>query len=433
MVKIKQADQLKNPDARILFAPIDLSARLNEYAIVAEGLHTGDYPRFGRKYWELPSINRGWAFQQGGSDDHGGGGGCEHVIFWEDGNGVLMDFVKTRLKSEVTTMWIKGREVWSKRGVAVSTMSELKHGLYHGELFTHGIVAIVPHDERHGAAILAYVDEAEFRRNVRLLDQKVSVARGTFENLPFDLSRWEEVAARRYPQGLPEPESDDPTQWLFHGRPEASTAPLQVAVARLLGYRSPPELDGAIRLSSSGARASRAMRGVAASLGRGRHRLHAVCAWRAPAAERLRALLAAAFGDEWSPAKEADLLAEVGYAGKSLEQWLRDGFFEQHCQLFHQRPFVWQIWDGRKDGFSALVNYHRLDRANLEKLTYTYLGDWIRAAARGGSRRHGGSRPSPRRRAGAAEEARADPRGRGAVRHLRSLEAARGAAARLGA
>jgi hypothetical protein len=23
------------------------------------------------------------------------------------------------------------------------------------------------------------------------------------------------------------------------------------------------------------------------------------------------------------------------------------------------------------------VNYHRLDRANLERLTYTYLGDWI--------------------------------------------------------
>jgi hypothetical protein len=97
-----------------------------------------------------------------------------------------------------------------------------------------------------------------------------------------------------------------------------------------------------------------------------------------PAAERLRALLAAAYGEGWSPAKEADLLAEVGYAGKSLEQWLRDGFFEQHCQLFHQRPFVWQIWDGKKDGFSALVNYHRLDRANLEKLIYTYLGEWIR-------------------------------------------------------
>ncbi len=35
-----------------------------------------------------------------------------------------------------------------------------------------------------------------------------------------------------YPDGLPEPWSDDPTQWLFEGRPEVSTSPLQVAVGR---------------------------------------------------------------------------------------------------------------------------------------------------------------------------------------------------------
>ena len=62
----------------------------------------------------------------------------------------------------------------------------------------------------------------------------------------------------------------------------------------------------------------------------------------------------------------------------NLEDWLRDAFFEQHCKLFHNRPFIWHIWDGRKDGFHALVNYHRLDYANLQKLTYSYLGDWIR-------------------------------------------------------
>jgi hypothetical protein len=49
----------------------------------------------------------------------------------------------------------------------------------------------------------------------------------------------------------------------------------------------------------------------------------------------------------------------------------------QHCELFHQRPFVWHIWDGLRDGFSALVNYHKLDHKNLETLIYTYLGDWI--------------------------------------------------------
>jgi len=103
----------------------------------------------------------------------------------------------------------------------------------------------------------------------------------------------------------------------------------------------------------------------------------------APAHERLTALLADAFGAEWSAAKLASLLSDVDFAGKSLDDWLRDGFFAQHCELFHQRPFIWHIWDGRRDGFHAFVNYHRLaapngeGRRTLEKLIYTYLGDWI--------------------------------------------------------
>ena len=45
---------------------------------------------------------------------------------------------------------------------------------------------------------------------------------------------------------------------------------------------------------------------------------------------------------------------------------------------------MWHIWDGRKrDGFHALVNYHKLaegkgkGRKLLGSLTYSYLGDWI--------------------------------------------------------
>jgi hypothetical protein len=71
------------------------------------------------------------------------------------------------------------------------------------------------------------------------------------------------------------------------------------------------------------------------------------------------------------------LLAGVDFKDRDLADWLRDGFFEQHCRLFHNRPFIWHIWDGRKDGFSALVNYHELNAANLDKLIYTYLGNWI--------------------------------------------------------
>ncbi|UVO16608.1 BREX-1 system adenine-specific DNA-methyltransferase PglX [Stutzerimonas stutzeri] len=82
-----------------------------------------------------------------------------------------------------------------------------------------------------------------------------------------------------------------------------------------------------------------------------------------------------------APQHRNQLLEQVG--AKSLDAWLRDKFFEQHCKLFHHRPFVWHVWDGLKDGFSSLVNYHKFTRANLEQLIYTYLGDWIRTQQHG--------------------------------------------------
>ena len=145
--------------------------------------------------------------------------------------------------------------------------------------------------------------------------------------------------------------------------PEMSTAPLQVAVGRLLGYRWPeqPESD--------------ALDGFGDSDG-------IVClpsvAGESPAADRLEHLLVAAYGDRWSPSLASNLLADAGSKNKKLSEWLRDDFFKQHCALFQHRPFVWHIWDGRPDGFAVLVNYHRVTRKTLERLTYVYLGtDWV--------------------------------------------------------
>ena len=77
-----------------------------------------------------------------------------------------------------------------------------------------------------------------------------------------------------------------------------------------------------------------------------------------PAVDCLRKVLRAAFGSDWSTSFESKLLTEAGARpGTSLDDWLRDGFFEQHCKRFHNRPFVWHLWDGRKDGFGCLVNY----------------------------------------------------------------------------
>jgi hypothetical protein len=99
-----------------------------------------------------------------------------------------------------------------------------------------------------------------------------------------------------------------------------------------------------------------------------------------PLADRLRAYCAAAWGNAWTGSTEATLIA--GAKDKppkqlTLDAWLRTHAARQHAKLFHDRPFLWWITDGRADGFTAVAHYHRLTRANLERLTYTVIGDWI--------------------------------------------------------
>ena len=227
-------------------------------------------------------------------------------------------------------------------------------------------------------AIAAFVTSSEFHDAVRKIDPKIGVTNTTFVKVPFDFAKWTKVADNRFPGGLPKPISCDPTQWLFSGNPKTSDTPLMVATARLCGYLWPRQ-NGSSFLDCPG-------------IGSDDLEMHAdldgiVCIaalkGKSAAEQRLNGLLADAFGRDWSAAKLANLLSEVDHAGKSMDDWLRDGFFVQHCELFDQRPFVWHVWDGRRDGFNALVNYHRLaapsgeGRRTLEKLTYSYLGDWI--------------------------------------------------------
>jgi hypothetical protein len=98
------------------------------------------------------------------------------------------------------------------------------------------------------------------------------------------------------------------------------------------------------------------------------------------AAGRLSALLADAYGADWTPQHLTALLsAATDGKARDLDTYLRDHFFKRHVELFQNRPFIWHVWDGRQNGFHALVNYHKLaapdgeGRRTLEKLVYSYL------------------------------------------------------------
>lgn len=368
VVTVGQKGQLGNPDARVVLEESSGTALLENYADSYQGITTGDNPQFICFFWEQTGWNQAWTSFQSTGDESQHFTGREQVFRWEKGNGVLASSDAAR---------IQGQIAWGSEGVAVRQMRTLPATLNSGSPWDMNSATLIPKNEKHLAAIWCFCSSPEFNEAVRKIDQALKVTNANLVKIPFDLVHWQKVAAERYPNGLPKPYSDDPTQWIFHGHPKPASDPLQVAVARLLGYRWPAESDAEMELSDE-ARAwiSRCGELDALTDDDGIVCLPAVRG-EAAAESRLRALLAKAFGSDWSAARESQLLRDAGCDGLPLAQWLRDKFFEQHVARFQKRPFIWHVWDGHKEGFSALVNYHLLTREKLNTLINLYLGDWI--------------------------------------------------------
>jgi REP element-mobilizing transposase RayT len=585
---LTQSDQLRNPDARISAKEHDSEmSPLGDYTECYQGAVTGDLERFRVQFWEIRDTKKTWQPFRTTIDAPNTFDGLNASIKWQEGSGELHEYAAAT-RDQLHDMHESGNRAWNRLGVAINRMGDLFASAYLGEIFDNNVAVVIPKKKHDLPALLAFCSSPDFSDLVRSLDQTIKVTNRTLIKVPFDLAHWQKVAAEKYPHGLPEPESDDPTQWLFHGHPggrveaasrrlegtrqdaastfgfldreaeienlsgnlphwrqegvtyfvtfrthdsipqakmqewlaereawlKAHPEPHDAATRREYGRRFPgrfhewldagygacvlarPDcraiVEGALRhfagqryaldefvvmpnhvhvlvtplaghslsailhswksytskeigkvLGKSGTfwqkesfdhilrspeqlgkvrqyicgnpkgrveaasrrldQATQATRQDAAStLQVGVARL---LAYRWPAeldekmrlSKRARALVKQC--DELLPFADADgivcipavagertaadrLLALLSARGvkpdRNLDDWLRDKFFEEHCQLFHQRPFVWHIWDGRKkDGFHALVNYHQLDRKRLEKLIYTHLGDWI--------------------------------------------------------
>ena len=404
-----QTAQLMNPDSRVTIEPLVAAQTLGQYVDVSEGLSRGDAERFDRRFWELAKIDPVWESIVNSPKEAGPFSGREMIFLWEGGAGALAENPSAR---------IQGQSCWGREGMHAGRTGQIRVTRSIGEIHAQNCVAIVPKDPANLPAITAFVSSSEYVGRLRQLSEKPIIPTGIVGQVPFDIATWEKVASEEYPDGLPEPQSNDPTQWLFHGHPVGMlaadsskmspmgiedpagperheslicrapnpTAVLQVAAARLVGYRWPAEQDDQIRLDT----ACRVWASKSAELARFADTDGIVCLsptrGELSAADRLRSLLAQAFGDGWSPATERFLLSAAAGGGRpavSLEDWLRHHFFREHCELFQNRPFVWHIWDGHTDGFNAFVNYHRLAAPNgegsrtLEALTFSYLGEWI--------------------------------------------------------
>jgi len=417
--EVEQKAQLDSPDSRITLVNDKSISILGDYALGIVGIQTADDSRYVLRFWEVGCPDkRIWELMVS-SPEHFNSvfEGHSWLLRWERGRGNL---------SRQRNACIRGLSAIGTPGVLVHRMRQLYTYIYNHGFVHQNPALIVPISRDKLLPIWCFCSSSEYYEAVRRIDQKLNVTNATLVKVPFDLGYWQKVADENYPNGLPKPYSDDPTQWLFHGHPkpcaygpaydppwptpetlkpspiseEGANFTLQVAVARLLGYRWLAELE----LSAESAEEENSKNLSAPS---------AVCqnlelsdeayAWiertrdfddlidddgivclppvrgEQPAVTLVQRVLARAFGDEWSPRKQAELLTAIGCKGWTLERWLQDKFFAQHCKVFQSRPFIWHIWDGlKKGGFSALVNYHKLDRKLLETLTYNYLGDWIR-------------------------------------------------------
>lgn len=392
MALVSQRDLQANPGSVVTFDVREGLPLLSTYATCIEGLSTGDSPQFIIKHWEVGQRVGGWRPFVQNTSQHLHFGGREEFVLWDDSAARLHTFPTAHnFPSEV----MNGYVVLGGQGIRITQMQAPSCTAYMGEVFGKSGGTLVTRDRSLLPAIWCFCTSEEYAREVHRINPNLYKPVGTYVRVPFDLSRWQQSAAERYPRGLPKPYSDDPTQWIYHGHPCASVvwnentkwtalAPrrvdanvLQVAVARLLGYRWPAETDTEMELADE----ARALVEQSQMLLSHADKDGIVCippvGGEKAAADRLLNLLAAAYGDGWNNGVLTQLLASADHAGKSLEHWLRDKFFAQHCELFHQRPFIWHIWDGLRDGFAALVNYHRLDTKTLEALIYTYLGNWI--------------------------------------------------------
>jgi len=376
VVSVGQRVQLENPDATVSLDDQQGVKRLGEICYVRGGTTTGDSPRFRRTFWEIDANDKSWARQQGTVDSQVPYGGREYCLLWENGEGAL-----SKLTGGLGAT-IAGRDAWGRNGIAITYTRSCTATLYTGDIYENVICVAIPKKEEDLPLLWSFARSGELYDAVRLVNQKLSVDVRYFEKAPIDIAAWRLRASEELPDFKIAPFSSDPTQWLFHGHPQPATDPLQVAVARLLGYRWPAETDAGMKLSDD------ARQWIAQT---DKLAIHSdddgiVCLpavrGEKPAHERLLALLIDAWETvtpgSWKASTLDRLLAEADCAGKSLEVWLREKFFEQHAKRFHHRPFIWHVWDGLKDGFGALVNYHQLGAKNLERLIHTYLGDWIR-------------------------------------------------------
>jgi hypothetical protein len=399
VVCINQESQVRNPGAIVAFEEVNSESLVSTYADSVHGLSPGDRARFVRYFFEFSSKAQSWEFMCSSPDGISPLSGKHYLVF-------NPEYISKNF--DVPGFRLDGTRAWGRMGVFVSAMGRLPSSIYLGEIFDANGHVLLPRTESDICALYLFCKSKEFHDAVRVVDQKVAVTTGSLLLASVEMQCWRSAAEGISVSTLIGEAPTSPDLWLYSPDAKSEVFALQVAVSRMLGYQWPRQTGSSFpdcpALGPDGLEKHHDDDGVVPLAAINREEA---------AATRLRALLKDAYGSEWNPATtEKELLAAAGHGAATLEEWLQGSFFEEHCKLFHHRPFVWHIWDGQEDGFHVLVNYHRLAAGNgdgtrlLQKIATTYLGDWIARC----NQEVAADKPGAARRLDAAQKLQADLR-----------------------
>jgi len=108
LVPLRQSEQLRNPDSRVVVESIRGTRLLSEYAGSYKGIATGDMFRFLHSFWEVRELGKRWQCHQGSVDGDVPFGGREQIVLWENGRGDLHRFVAEKLGADGVGAWLRG-------------------------------------------------------------------------------------------------------------------------------------------------------------------------------------------------------------------------------------------------------------------------------------------------------------------------------------
>ena len=148
-----QESILANPDARS-FGFESSTQTLGDHALCLAGIMNGDSPKFLRVFWEMPSKGDLWHINKPPWN--------RPVLRWHDkpdffdeAEGHLREDADVR-RAKLHNSDERGNQVWGRRGVAITQMSNCPVAFYDGNKYDSNIAVVSPRDDKLLWPIWAY-------------------------------------------------------------------------------------------------------------------------------------------------------------------------------------------------------------------------------------------------------------------------------------